>query len=67
VVRAKLDIALWSGLYVIYNPVVSFDLRCQSGISIFNLTSTLLRDVTDHVSLAAVLVQPASRKIISTA
>jgi len=32
VVRAKLDIALWSGLYVIYNPVVSFDLRCQSGI-----------------------------------
>ena len=31
VVRAKLDIALWSGLYVIYNPVVSFDLRCQSG------------------------------------
>ena len=31
-VRAKLDIALWSGLYVIYNPVVSFDLRCQSGI-----------------------------------
>ena len=32
VVRANLDIALWSGLYVIYNPVVSFDLRCQSGI-----------------------------------
>jgi len=32
VVRAKLDIALWSGLYVIYDPVVSFDLRCQSGI-----------------------------------
>ena len=30
-----LDIALWSGKYVIYNPVVSFDLRCticQSGI-----------------------------------
>ena len=21
--------ALWSGLYVIYNPVASFDLRCQ--------------------------------------
>jgi len=34
VVRAKLDIALWSGLYVIYNPMVSFDLRCQSGICI---------------------------------
>ena len=31
-VRAKLDIALWSGLYVIYKPVVSFDLRCQSCI-----------------------------------
>jgi len=28
VVRAKLDITLWSGLCVIYNPVVSFDLRC---------------------------------------
>ena len=27
-----LDISLWSGKYVIYNPVVSFDLRCQSGI-----------------------------------
>ena len=35
VVRAKLDIALWPGLYVIYNPVVSFDPRCQSGIYIF--------------------------------
>ena len=28
----RYQIALWSGLYVIYNPVVSFDLRCQSGI-----------------------------------
>ena len=28
-VRAKLDI---TGLYVIYNPVVSFNLRCQSSI-----------------------------------
>ena len=28
----SIDIALWLGLYVIYNPVVSFDLRCQSGI-----------------------------------
>ena len=26
------DIALWSGKYVKYNLVVSFDLRCQSGI-----------------------------------
>ena len=31
-VRAKLDVALWSALYVIYNPVVSFDRRYQSGI-----------------------------------
>ena len=35
-VRAKLDIALWSGLYVIYNSVVSFDLRCQSGFFPYN-------------------------------
>ena len=27
-----LDIALWSGQYVKYNPMVSFDLSCQSGI-----------------------------------
>ena len=26
------DISLTTGLYVIYGPVVSFDLRCQSGI-----------------------------------
>ena len=32
VVRAKLDFTLWSTLYVIYNPVVSFDRRYQSGI-----------------------------------
>ena len=34
VVRAKLDIALWSGLYVMHNPVVPFDLWCQSGICV---------------------------------
>ena len=34
-VRAKLDNALWSGLHVIFNPVVSFDLRCQSGICMY--------------------------------
>ena len=35
-VRAKLDIALWSGLYVIYSPMVSFDLRCQSS-NLYNI------------------------------
>jgi len=31
-------IALWSGLYVIYNSVVSFDLRCQSTLYILRHT-----------------------------
>ena len=35
----QIDIALWSGVYVIYNPVVSFDLRCQSGIKGVTLAS----------------------------
>ena len=40
-----LDIALWSGKYVIYNPVVSFDLRCQSGIC--NNYTMAARDFAD--------------------
>jgi len=33
---------MWSGLYVVYNPVVSFDLRCQSGIHYKLLTLCIL-------------------------
>ena len=50
----SIDIALWSGLYVMYNPVVSFDLRCQSGKKI-NSSITLQFDVS--ITATSVCVQ----------